>query len=428
MEIVSAATDTAVVRPLHDRASDELDRTTTELALRVRAGTLAEREARMRIYEATFRTGIVRAETLRYCHRHNIARFLHDDMVEAAVDFYTRKILDLPSVDGAEGDSTGRNGTKFFDLEVFADGASAAGSIRQALGDYTLMHRTLLRSVRSARKVGQIVSTELLEGTIDADGRLAGLVHELPVVPDPAAEVLDAGRNERLDRLYDAHGSAAARQRGVLRTHIDASAIRDAFDLPELARPLDPEVRTRMLAWVEEDPAIALRSVLARHRTPPCRRTEALGRLWAAFDDAELETVAEHEYGEKIADLLVRDVLADRARPGRPAVSRTRVAVKRAVAGCKVDGAWVTDLTAVFLEHEHEARSAWDPDRGAGESTRDSVRYLRSLAAAAALPGTPLGRTPAQVRGTLAELVATARQGTSAKRTEAGPAAVRAAV
>src|SRR5690606_29328878 len=161
---------------------------------RVRAGALAERDARMAIYEAVFRTRIVPTETLRYCHRHSIARYLHDDMVEAAVDFYTRKILDLPSVEGATGDSRGRNGTKFFDLEVFAEGASAAGSIRQALGDYTLMHRTLLRSVRSARRVGQVVSTDLLEGTIDAEGRLAGLMHELPIEPDPAAEILEADR------------------------------------------------------------------------------------------------------------------------------------------------------------------------------------------------------------------------------------------
>ncbi|MFJ2299491.1 hypothetical protein [Oerskovia paurometabola] len=405
---VTAAARTSV----HDRASDELDRTTTDVARRVRAGDLTEREARMIVFEAVFRTGIVRSETARYCHRHGIARFLHDDMVDAAVDFYTRKILDLPSTDGAEGDSRGRNGTKFFDLEVFAGGASAAGSIRQALGDYTLMHRTLLRSVRSARKVGQIVSTDLLEGTIDAEGRLAGLVHELPVVPDLAVQVLDAGRDEEIDRLCAAHESAATRQRGVLRMHIDAAAIRDAFALPTLERPLDPDVRARMLAWIEEDEGLALRSVLALADTPSDPRIATLAGLWATYEDEHLETVATHEYGQKIAHLLVRDVLADRARPGRPALSRTRVSVKQAVAGCGVDAAWVTELTAVFVEHEHEARSAWDPDRGTGESTRDTARYLDTLAAAAALSGRPLGRTPDEVRSTLADIVAAARQTT----------------
>lgn len=406
-----ADADAAAVRPnVHDRASDELDRTTTEVARRVRSGDLAEREARMIVFEAVFRTGIVPSETMRYCYRHSIARFLHDDMVDAAVDFYTRKILDLPSVDGAEGDSTGRNGTKFFDLEVFAGGASAAGSIRQALGDYTLMHRTLLRSVRAARKIGQIVSTDFLEGTIDSEGRLAGLVHELPVVPDLAGQVLDAGRDEELDRLCAAHESAATRQRGVLRTHVDAAAIRDAFALPTLERPLDPDVRARMLAWVEEDESLALRSVLALTDSPLDPRVATLGELWATYEDEHVETVATHEYGRKIAHLLVRDVLADRARPGRPALSRTRVAVKQAVATCGVDATWVTELTAVFVEHEHEARSAWDPDRGTGESTRDTDRYLDALAAAAALPGAPLGSTDVEVRSTLADIVSAARQ------------------
>ncbi|MBE7698828.1 hypothetical protein H9623_00720 [Oerskovia sp. Sa1BUA8] len=406
-----ADADAAAVRPnVHDRASDELDRTTTEVARRVRSGDLAEREARMIVFEAVFRTGIVPSETMRYCYRHSIARFLHDDMVDAAVDFYTRKILDLPSVDGAEGDSTGRNGTKFFDLEVFAGGASAAGSIRQALGDYTLMHRTLLRSVRAARKIGQIVSTDFLEGTIDSEGRLAGLVHELPVVPDLAGQVLDAGRDEELDRLCAAHESAATRQRGVLRTHVDAAAIRDAFALPTLERPLDPDVRARMLAWVEEDESLALRSVLALTDSPLDPRVATLGELWATYEDEHVETVATHEYGRKIAHLLVRDVLADRARPGRPALSRTRVAVKQAVATCGVDATWVTELTAVFVEHEHEARSAWDPDRGTGESTRDTDRYLDALAAAAALPGAPFGSTDVEVRSTLADIVSAARQ------------------
>jgi hypothetical protein len=404
------AVDVAARTSVHDRMSDELDHTTTDVARRVRDGELTEREARMIVFEAVFRTGIVPSETTRYCHRHGIARFLHDDMVDAAVDFYTRKILDLPSADGAEGDSTGRNGTKFFDLTVFAGGASAAGSIRQALGDYTLMHRTLLRSVRSARKVGQIISTDLLEGTIDSEGRLAGLMHELPVVPDPAAQVLDAGRDEELERLHAAHETAASRQRGVLRTHVDAAAIRDAFELPELARPLDPDVRVRMLAWVEEDESLAMRSVLALSGTPGDPRVAALGSLWAAYGPQHLETITTHEYGPRIAHLLVRDVLADRARPGRPALSRTRVAVRRAVAGCGVDTAWVTELTAVFVEHEHEARSAWDPDRGTGESTRDTSRYLTALGSAAPLPGAPLGRTPLEVRAMLADVVATARQ------------------
>lgn len=411
MQTISVTADDSAARlTVHDRASDELDRTTTDLARQVGAGDLTEREARMTIFEAVFRTGIVRAETARYCHRHNIARFLHDDMVDAAIDFYTRKILDLPSVDGATGDSTGRNGTKFFDLEVFAAGASAAGSIRQALGDYTLMHRTLLRSVRATRRVGQIVSTDLLEGTIDSEGRLAGLVHELPVVPDLAAQVLDAGRDERLDRLYAAHETASTRQRGVLRTHVDASAIRDAFALPDLERPMDPSVRARMLTWVEEDETVALRSVHVRGDEQLDPRAAALGTLWATFRTEELEIVASHEYGQKIADLLVRDVLADRARPGRPALSRTRVAVRQAVAGCGVDAAWVTELTAVFVEHEHEARSAWDPDRGSGESSRDPERYLGALDAAAELPGAPLGATTVEVRRTLAYMVSTARQ------------------
>jgi hypothetical protein len=404
------AVDVAARPSVHDRASDELDRTTTDVARRVRDGDLTEREARMIVFEAVFRTGIVPSETARYCHRHGIARFLHDDMVDAAVDFYTRKILDLPSVDGAEGDSTGRNGTKFFDLEVFAGGASAAGSIRQALGDYTLMHRTLLRSVRSARKVGQIISTDLLEGTVDAEGRLAGLLQELPVVPDPAAHVLDAARDEELERLHAAHETAATRQRGVLRMQVDAAAIREAFDLPELSRPLDPDVRARMLTWVEEDESLALCSVLALSHEHVDPRVTALGALWTDYEAEHLETISTHEYARKIAHLLVRDVLADRARPGRPALSRTRVAVRRAVAGCGVDTAWVTELTAVFVEHEHEARSAWDPDRGSGESTRDTSRYLSALAEAAALPGTPLGCTPAQVRAALADIAASARQ------------------
>ncbi|MBE9925449.1 hypothetical protein G8C93_06030 [Cellulosimicrobium cellulans] len=410
MHTSTVTTDVPAPRT-HDRASDELDRLTTDLALRVRAGALPEREARMAVFEAVFRTGIIPSETLRYCHRHDVARFLHDDMVEAAVDFYTRKLLDLPSADGATGDSTGRNGTKFFDLEVFADGASAAGSIRQALGDYTLMHRTLLRTVRSARRVGQIVSTDLLEGTVDDEGRLAGLLHELPVVPDPATDVVDAGRSAQLEQLYETHVSAAARQRGVLRTQIDAGAIREAFDLPELDRPLDPDARARMLGWVEEDADLALRSVVGLLAPTDERRAVLLGRLWAAFDRDRLSTLADHEYGARIADLLVRDALADRARPGRPAVSRTRVAVKQAVAGCGVDAAWVAELTAVFLEHEHEARSAWDPDRGTGETTRDAARYLAALTTAAALPGAPLGATPLAVRRALADLVAAARTG-----------------
>ncbi|MFC7879633.1 hypothetical protein [Isoptericola sp. NPDC057391] len=414
MQILSAVVlDAAPPRPtLHDRESEELDRTTSELARRVRSGSLAERDARMSIYEAVFRTRLVPTETLRYCHRHSIARYLHDDMVDAAVDFYTRKILDLPSTDGAAGDSRGRNGTKFFDLEVFADGASAAGSIRQALGDFTLMHRTLLRSVRATRRVGQIVSTELLEGTLDADGRMAGLLHELPVVPDHAAEVVELGRDERLDRLHATHVDAAARQRGVLRTHIDAAVLRDAFELPALERPLDPGVRARMLAWVEEDDELALRSVVALRsaQTVTDPRVAALGDLWGAYADAHLEVVATHEYGRRIADLLAHDALADRARPGRPAVSRTRVGIKGAVAGTGVDAAWVAHLAAVFLAHEHEARSAWDPDRGAVDVDRDAGRYLDALAAAAALPGAPLGRTPVAVRDTLAAIVEAARQ------------------
>ncbi len=71
----------------------------------------------------------------------------------------------------------------------------------------------------------------------------------------------------------------------------------------------------------------------------------------------------------------------------------------------------MTELTAVFLEHEHEARSAWDPDRGTGESTRDAARYLDALTSAAALPGAPLGATPLAVRRALADLVAAARTG-----------------
>lgn len=102
MHTSTVATDVPAPRT-HDRASDELDRLTTDLALRVRAGALPEREARMAVFEAVFRTGIIPSETLRYCHRHDVARFLHDDMVEAAVDFYTRKLLDLPSADGATG-------------------------------------------------------------------------------------------------------------------------------------------------------------------------------------------------------------------------------------------------------------------------------------------------------------------------------------
>ena len=418
MQTLTIASDASAATPstndrvqVHDHASDELDHLTADLARRVRAGSVVEKDARMAIFEAVFRTGIVASETQRYCHRHNVARYLHDDMVEAAVDFYTRKILDLPSTEGA-ADSRGRNGTKFFDLEVFADGASAAGSIRQALSDYTLMHRTLLRSVRSARRVGQVVSTDLLEGTVDADGRLAGLLHELPVEPDPAAEVVDAGRAARLDHLYEVHAGAAARQRGVLRAHIDAAAVRAAFDLPELDRPVDPDVRARLLAWVDVDEMLALQSVVAI--LLPARasdlRAERLTRLWSAFSLEQLTELAEHEYGRRMAQLLVRDALADRARPGRPAVSRTRVAVKRAVAGRGVDASWGAELTAVFLEHEHEARSAWDPDRGVGGPTRDTGRYLRALEAAAALPGAPLGRTPVEVRDTLAGLVADARQ------------------
>ncbi|MEV8028591.1 hypothetical protein [Cellulosimicrobium funkei] len=91
MHTSTVTTDVPAPRT-HDRASDELDRLTTDLALRVRAGALPEREARMAVFEAVFRTGIIPSETLRYCHRHDVARFLHDDMVEAAVDFYTRKL------------------------------------------------------------------------------------------------------------------------------------------------------------------------------------------------------------------------------------------------------------------------------------------------------------------------------------------------
>ncbi len=78
-----------------------------------------------------------------------------------------------------------------------------------------------------------------------------------------------------------------------------------------------------MLGWVEEDEDLALRSVVGLLAPTDERRAVLLGRLWAAFDRDRLQTVADHEYGARIAHLLVRDALADRARPGRPAVSRT---------------------------------------------------------------------------------------------------------
>ncbi|MDD9207042.1 hypothetical protein PU560_11270 [Georgenia sp. 10Sc9-8] len=309
-------------------STDDLDALATSLSRQVLAGEIAEPAARMAIYEAVFKTDLVRSETLRWCHKHGIAAFQHEEMVEAADDFYTRKILDLPSEhqlteagDEANGlDSTGRNGRKFFELGAFADGASAAGSIRQALSDYTLMGRTLLRSVNRTRRGGQVItSTDLLEGSIEADNPLAHLVHEIPAAADAAvAHVIDAGRSDRLDHLYDAHRQAVSGKRGAMRTQIDASTVRATFDLPELERPLDPEVRTRMLRWLEEDTTVALRSVTAFFVPDSDDRAAAMGQLWADFTDEHLEAITAQHYGPQIAELLVREALADHARPGRP--------------------------------------------------------------------------------------------------------------
>src|SRR5690606_14874990 len=143
---------------------------------------------------------IIRSETLRWCRRSGIYPHQYDDMVDAATDFYTRKILDLPThqSDDADApkDSTGRNGKKFFDLAAFADGSSAAGSIRQALGNYSLMFGILYRSVIGINQRGRvIISTDLLQGDLEEDSRMRGLLAEMPVEEDNASSAaIDAGR------------------------------------------------------------------------------------------------------------------------------------------------------------------------------------------------------------------------------------------
>lgn len=402
--------------------SDELDALATSLARQVVEGTLEESAARMAIYEAVFRTDIIRTETLKWCRRSNVYPHQYDDMVDAATDFYTRKILDLPTNqsdnDGAPKDSTGRNGKKFFDLAAFADGASAAGSIRQALSNYTLMFRTLYRSVNGITQRGRvIINTDLLQGDLDPESRMRGLLAELPVEEDHAVtHAVDGGHSDRVRLLADMHSEAVNGQRGASRTRIDAGFIREAFGLPELTRPLDPHARQTMLEWLEDDPALAYRSITAFYIPDTDPRVIELGQVWSEYDDTQLETITSQSLAHEVAELLVRDALSDRARPGKPALTRVRREVKEAVAGCGVDAQWSGRIVSIFIDHEHEAASAWDVDRGERRVVRNGEAYLAALSDAASLPGSPLGETPAEVCRTLSNMVADARQATGRRR------------
>lgn len=402
--------------------SDELDTLATDLARQVRDGRLEESKARMAIYEAVFRTDIIRTETLKWCRRSGIFPHQFDDMVDAAHDFYTKKILDLPTHqsddDDAPKDSTGRNGKKFFDLAAFADGASAAGSIRQALSNYTLMFRTLYRSVNGINQRGRvIINTDLLQGDLDEDSRMRSLLAELPVEQDHAStNGEDPSHSDRIRLLADMHSEAVNGQRGASRTRIDAGFIREAFRLPELERPLDPQVRHTMLGWLEDEPSLAYRSIIHFYVRDTDPRAPELGQVWANYDDQQLEAITCLSMAHEVAELLVRDALADRARPGKPALTRVRREVKELVAGCGVDAQWAGRMVSIFIDHEHEAASAWDVDRGERRVVRNGEAYLAALSEAASLPGSPLGETPAEVRRILSEMVADARQATGRRR------------
>ena len=171
-----------------------------------------------------------------------------------------------------------------------------------------------------------------------------------------------------------------------------------------------------MLGWLGEDPELAYRSITAFFIPDDDPRLTELGALWLSYGDEHLEAITGLTMGRRVADLLARDALADRPRPGKPALSRLRSTVRSAVAGCGVDAQWATRLVETYVDHEHEERSAWDADRGTAGVVRDPEAYLRTLTEASALPGSPLGSSPAEVRRTLEEKLEEARAATTRRR------------
>src|SRR5690606_8073724 len=72
-------------------------------------------------------------------------------------------------------------------------------------------------------------------------------------IPAPDSDTTSTPAAVRKPRLLaDMHSEAVNGQRGASRTRIDAGFIREAFRLPELERPLDPQVRHTMLGWLED--------------------------------------------------------------------------------------------------------------------------------------------------------------------------------
>ena len=209
---------------------NELDQLATHLAAQVRAGRMPEKTARMQIFEKVYTSGILQEETRRWCRKNSVPLHMHESVVDEVDHFYMLKILDLPTESAAEKgatDSTNQYGRKFFDLNQFADGASATGSIRQALSDYTLMHQTHYRSARR-RTHNVITSTDLLEGNIEPGSPLSHLLKDLPIAQDTAVHhVLDAGRDERIEGLHAARTSTVRGKRGTSRTMVEATTVQE---------------------------------------------------------------------------------------------------------------------------------------------------------------------------------------------------------
>ena len=119
-------------------STDELDPTVGDLARDVEAGLVDEDTARMMMFEAVFRSGLIKSATTDWCGKNNLDAYLLDDMVDQAEGFCRDKILEV--------------GSDFFSIKVLAQGASASGAIRQMLRSNLLMANTFLRKVRRVHR------------------------------------------------------------------------------------------------------------------------------------------------------------------------------------------------------------------------------------------------------------------------------------
>lgn len=201
-----------------------------------------------------------------------------------------------------------------------------------------------------------------------------------------------------LDAQIAQLNSSTKRTRGHTKRIREADAIRRAFDIPELIRPASDE-RAALYTQLHEDPVAFTNSL--ESLAGGVRGDSPIDRIWEMFDEDDAISLLERD--GRLLEMILESALAPAPRPGRDKLRAHRILMKRAssrrgwptLAG-KIQDTWV-DMT--FQDQADSDTTARKPQKQSELSWDEAVRQ------AIAVPGSPLGRTAAEIRTTIERLM-----------------------